>query len=219
LLQDLTKARLLEAAGEEFAANGFDGATIRSICARAGAKNIAAINYHFKDKEHLYEAALLEAHECSKDRGDLSHFEGIPPAERLRAFVRRFLLNVMEKDRRNTWHDALMLREMIQPSEASDTLVRESIRPRFVFLLATLRELCPDADDRRLHALAFSVVGQCLHYKVARPISVRLVGIEAYGLLDPDFLTDHITTMILAALGLAPPFCERAEVLVEKGGG
>jgi AcrR family transcriptional regulator len=217
LSQDLTKARLLEAAGEEFAANGFEGATVRSICARAGAKNIAAINYHFKDKEHLYEAALLEAHACSKDRGDLARLDGLAPEERLRAFIQKFLRDVIGKDRRNTWHDALMLREMIQPSSAADTLVREVIRPRFVFLTATLRELCPEADERRLRALAFSVVGQCLHYKVAQPISIRLVGDEAYAQLDPDYLTDHITSMVLAALGLAPPICQRAEVPCSEG--
>jgi TetR/AcrR family transcriptional regulator, regulator of cefoperazone and chloramphenicol sensitivity len=217
LSNELTKARLLEAAGEEFAAQGFDGATIRSICARAGTKNIAAVNYHFQDKEHLYEAALIEAHACSKDRGDLAQFEGVPPEERLRAFVRKFLLDALGEDRRNTWHDALMFREMIQPSAASDALVREVIRPRFVWLIATLRELCPEADERRLHALAFSVVGQCLHYRVARPISVRLVGADAYAQLDPAYLTDHITTMILAALGLAPTFCERAEVTCREG--
>ena len=34
--EDPTRMRLLEAAGEEFAANGFDSARIRSICQRAG---------------------------------------------------------------------------------------------------------------------------------------------------------------------------------------
>ena len=51
--QDLTKARLLEAAGEEFAEKGFELARVRAICERAGA-NLAAINYHFGDKEQLY---------------------------------------------------------------------------------------------------------------------------------------------------------------------
>ena len=67
------------------------------------------------------------------------------------------LTSVLDEGRRNTWHDALMLRELILPSAACDTLVRESIRPRFAFLIGTLRELCPTADDRKLHALAFSI--------------------------------------------------------------
>ena len=64
--QDTTKARLLEAAGEEFAEKGFEGATIRSIIERARA-NIAAVNYHFGDKERLYIQAVIEAHRCGVD--------------------------------------------------------------------------------------------------------------------------------------------------------
>ncbi len=58
-VQDTTKDRLLEAAGEEFAEKGFEMARVRTICERAGA-NIAAVNYHFGDKEQLYVQAVLE---------------------------------------------------------------------------------------------------------------------------------------------------------------
>ena len=56
-----TRNRLLNAAGEVFAEKGFKSATVRAICDRAGA-NIAAVNYHFGDKEHLYSEVLRFAH-------------------------------------------------------------------------------------------------------------------------------------------------------------
>jgi AcrR family transcriptional regulator len=217
LPHDPTKERLLEAAGEEFAVKGFDGATIRSISQRAGA-NIAAVNYHFGDKERLYEAAVIEAHACSHDPLEEGSMVDGSPEENLRLYVRRFLTNVMGSDRKATWHDALMIRELLQPTAASDSLVRISIRPRFERLLMLLRALCPEADERRLHALAFSVVGQVLHYKAARSISVRLVGDEAYARLDLDYLADHIASFSLAALGLAPPIGNRDEAVLAKGG-
>ena len=57
---DDPRQRLLETAGQIFAEKGFDGATVREICRRAGV-NIAAVNYYFRDKERLYIEAVKEA--------------------------------------------------------------------------------------------------------------------------------------------------------------
>ena len=82
---DATKDRLIEAAGREFAEKGFEAARIRTICDRAGA-NLAAVNYHFGDKEQLYRVVLLEAYRrrsttVTPELGDL------PAAEKLRGAV------------------------------------------------------------------------------------------------------------------------------------
>ena len=73
--QDPTKVRLLEAAGEEFAEKGYELARVRSICERAGA-NLAAVNYHFGDKEQLYLDVLREAHRCGMEPGGWSGSRG-----------------------------------------------------------------------------------------------------------------------------------------------
>ena len=98
-----------------------------------------------------------------------------------------------------------MLREMLHPTSASDVLIRERIRPRFEQLQQILRQFCPEADERKLNALSFSVIGQCLHYRMARPVVERLIGPEAYQSLDLDYLTDHITSFCLAGLRCLPP--------------
>jgi len=200
---DPTKSKLLEAAGEEFAEKGFDGATIRGICTRAGV-NLAAVNYHFGDKEQLYVQAVMEAHRCGVAMPTDEEAAAGSPAERFRRHIRHFLANVLAVDSERSWHHALMLRELVRPGLASETLVREVIRPKFERLMGLLREFCPEADERRLHALTFSVVGQCMHYRMTRPMSRRLIGDAAYDALDLDYLTDHITDFTLAALGRAP---------------
>jgi AcrR family transcriptional regulator len=202
--QDPTKVRLIEAAGEEFADKGFDATRIRSICDRAGA-NVAAVNYHFGDKEQLYVETVLDAHRCSMELGEYDAAVAAGPAEQLRSFIHHFLTRVLAINHPQDWRHRLMLREMLQPTSASDVLVRESIRPHFERLQQVMRQFCPEADERKLNALTFSVIGQCLHYKMARPVTERLIGQEALGALDLEFLTDHITSFCLAALGSIPP--------------
>jgi AcrR family transcriptional regulator len=214
---DQTKARLLEAAGEEFAQNGFEGARVRSICTRAGV-NLAAVNYHFGDKEQLYLQAVLEAHRCGVEMpGDLEFFAGAP-AEQLRRYIRHFLTHILALNQAG-WHQNLILREMMRPTKASETLVETVIRPRFERLVRVLAQVCPSADARHLHVIAFSVIGQCVHYKTGRLISQRLIGAEEMASLDIEFLTDHITAFSLAALGLAPPLDEagRSDARAEPG--
>src|SRR5215470_12377032 len=55
-----TRGELLESAGHIFAEKGFDRATGKEICERAGA-NSAAINYYFGGMDGLHAAVLEEA--------------------------------------------------------------------------------------------------------------------------------------------------------------
>ena len=57
--QDSTRQRLLEAALEVFAELGYEGASSREICRRAGA-NGAALNYHWGSKQALWTAVCDE---------------------------------------------------------------------------------------------------------------------------------------------------------------
>src|SRR5438128_488520 len=100
-VQDATKTRLLEAAGEEFAEKGFAAARVRSICRKAGA-NPAAVNYHFGDKERLYIEAVIEANRCGSTLIPDAIFDAGTPTEQLRMFVGHFLENVLAM-RENTW--------------------------------------------------------------------------------------------------------------------
>ncbi|HQL53649.1 MAG: CerR family C-terminal domain-containing protein [Phycisphaerae bacterium] len=198
--QPATRQRLLDAAGEVFAERGFRLATVRDICQRAGA-NIAAINYHFRDKEGLYAAVLRDAHQAAHEKypptlGLTAH---ATPEERLRAFVRSLLARMLDLGR-PAWHGLLMAREMLEPTAAFDTFITDSIRPRYRLLAEIVRDLCPAADsDEKRNLLANSIVGQCLHYHHARHLLARLLPGQRWP-TDVDRLTDHIVRFSLAAL-------------------
>jgi AcrR family transcriptional regulator len=200
---DDTRQRLIEAAGEVFAEHGFRAATVRDICARARA-NLAAVNYHFGDKFGLYVEAVQAAH-CGNTEMLNPHWPaGMDARTKLRVFIREWLKHFLD-ERRPAWQAKLMLREMAEPTEACAKLVEAYIRPMAQSLHDILIELLPaevTEEDRWL--IGFSIVGQCLFYKVHRPVAELLFGKEKYHELDLDRLSEHIGRFSLAALGQGP---------------
>lgn len=53
-----TRTRLLDAATSLFAMQGIHGLSLRAVAQQAGARNTAAVHYHFKDREGLLGAVL-----------------------------------------------------------------------------------------------------------------------------------------------------------------
>jgi AcrR family transcriptional regulator len=195
--------RLLEAGQAAFADRGFDGATVRDICRRAGV-NIAGVTYHFGGKEGLYVEAVKHAHTCAARMDDFPvPPPGTPPADKLRVFIREMVGRMHAPA--GTTAMKLMMREAADPGRAVGVVVDEFIRPVAFALRGILRELLPGLDEPRLLATGFSVIGQILFYRQNRPVSELIFGKAAVDALDVNLVTDHVTRFTLAALGLADP--------------
>ncbi|MES2790329.1 MAG: CerR family C-terminal domain-containing protein [Planctomycetota bacterium] len=203
-IQEQTRDRLLEAAGEIFAEFGYRATTVREICQR-GKANVAAVNYYFGDKMALYIATVERAHCSGPELLDVVWPTGWTPQQKLAVFIRQWLEQQLAEDR-PTWHMRLMLREMSDPTDACVKLVEAYIRPMANTLRGIIHELVPgDLAEQRGWMIGFSIVSQCLFYKVHRPIAELLVGREEYSQLNLPLLADHITRFSLAALGQGEP--------------
>jgi TetR/AcrR family transcriptional regulator, regulator of cefoperazone and chloramphenicol sensitivity len=193
-----TRRRLLEAAGEVFAEKGFRDATVREIC-RRGKSNIAAVNYHFKDKKRLYTSVLRYAHSCAK--------EAFPPVgnltdsleDRLRNFIMQFLRRMLDPGR-PSWHGRLMGREMAEPTSALALVVEHEIMPQVKMLEDIVREMMPGVSPAIAGRCAMSVVGQILHYHFARPVLKRINPVYANIDSQIDALADHIMNFSLGGI-------------------
>jgi AcrR family transcriptional regulator len=176
-----TRSRLLAAAAELFAERGYHGTTVREIALRAGA-NVAAANYHFGSKEALYLGVLrtqfASIHQLLERRR-------IAPDERELARLRRRDLIALLHSRVQTMlevligpppglHGTLMIREMMDPSEALPVIVAEFIRPQIDEVGAILRRLVPELPEAEIERSVFSIIGQIMFYRLTRPVQLLL---------------------------------------------
>ena len=197
--EENTRDRILSAAGEVFAEQGFEGATVRAITERAGV-NLAAVNYHFRDKAELYTRVVVDA--CSARTAFREAMAGAgSPEEQLRSLIYRFLEYLLDPARPD-WKRRLMAREMANPTTALDELVEKNIRPlRDEFLIPTLRELTGGCFNRRqLSYIGSSVMGQCLYFLQSRPIIDRLNPDFKIGKTEITEIAEHITRFSLGGI-------------------
>jgi AcrR family transcriptional regulator len=195
---DDTREKVLRAAEEIFADRGFDGATVREICLRAGA-NVAAVNYYFGDKLSLYTEVLqrfartLDVEAAVADRGT-------PPEDLLRTIIRMRLRSVFASDHPD-WLFRVMLHEWVRPTPAMDQVINETLRPlydRFRQIIGGILGLPPDHEKTRL--CVHSIIGQAIHYVQARPILARLWPELEMTPDQVDRIADHIADFSLAYL-------------------
>jgi TetR/AcrR family transcriptional regulator, regulator of cefoperazone and chloramphenicol sensitivity len=173
-LAEGTRHKLLDSAGEVFAESGYQAATVRAICARAGV-NIALVNYHFGDKLELYTEVLRHSIGASENgiiRKALA--SDAPPEEAFRDLIHAMLQRVCRADRPG-WQFRLMMHELAQPTPAMANVMDETMRPiydRFRELIGTMLGLPPDDEKTRL--CTHSVIAQVVHYVHARKVVARL---------------------------------------------
>src|SRR5262245_5108195 len=148
-----TRARVLAAATELFAARGFHATTVRDIAQRARV-NVASGHYHFGSKKELYVEvlraqfagirALLRRHRAAISPAELAGLSR-PALERaLEARIGAMLELLVGPP--PVPHAALMQREMCDPSEVLPLVVNEFIVPMVDEMAAIIARLAPGLD-------------------------------------------------------------------------
>lgn len=198
-----TKRRLIHAAGEVFSQVGFRAGTIREICRRANA-SVSAVNYHFRDKAGLYGAVFEYAHcwALEKYPHDMGLSETATAEDRLRAFIRSFLLRILG-DGFPAWHGRLIAQETANPSGVLSKLAETAIRPMDEYLDGIIRELIRRENPLRepqgplVRLCRMNIIGQCIFHFHARQF-MRFPGSEHF---EPSQIADLAEQIARFSLG------------------
>ncbi len=192
-----TRRRLVEAAGQVFARRGLHGATIKQITDKAQV-NLAAVNYHFKDKFALYAAVIRHALSIKG-----SPLERIAPTGSPRRRMRSLIAGLIEDiydPARPAWLTPLLAHEFTEPTEAITEVIDELLRPRADRVHGLVRFIVgPGASEQQVVRAAMSVLSQCFMILYNRQVLQRLYP-ELMGADQKRQIIDHITQFSMAGL-------------------
>ncbi len=161
-----TYKSLLTTASEVFAEEGYRDATIAEICKRARA-NVAAVNYHFGNKETLYREAwrhsFLESIKAHPPDGGVS--DNAPLEERLRGRVTALLHRIADENNKDFF---IVHKELVNPTGLLEEVMRKELRPLHEKMETLVRELLgPRASDMEVRFCVISIISQCINPMVA----------------------------------------------------
>jgi AcrR family transcriptional regulator len=196
-----TAKSLLAAASEVFAEKGYRDATIAEICEQARA-NIAAVNYHFGDKETLYietwRYCFSESIKAHPPDGGVS--DDAPPQERLRGSVAALLHRIADGVNREF---LIVQKELANPTGLLNEVMREELWPLQERMEILVRELLgPHVSDMQVWFCVISIISQCINPMVA--IKGRKEKREGKGgppgIDDIEAYSNHVVKFSLAGI-------------------
>ncbi len=199
-----SREKIIDAAAEVFGRRGYKAATVREICKKADV-NVAAVNYYFQGKEGLYREVTRDMIAKTFERYPvtLKTEAGAPPEQRLQTFIRAVLFRLLAPDGLSGYpgKGQLVARELADPSPILDGIVEDFIRPTAATLGGIVLELLgPSATEKEVMKCQVSVIGQCFHYALARPILTRLTPFEFSNQEIIEELARHVARFSLAGI-------------------
>lgn len=182
------RARLMEAARNLFAQQGYAAVSTRSVAEAAGA-NPAMIHYYFGSKQGLYEAMIGDTFTpLFEHLGQL-----LGPGSPETAPIRRFFESYMRVLGANPWMPPLILREVVAENGKLRQWFIRQFASRGGGLLARLVQVEQSAGRLRADLdptlTALSMVSLAVFPFVAMPIASAVFGVR----VKPDYLDILVT--------------------------
>lgn len=211
-----TQSRLIDVATSQFAAVGYKDATIRTICREAHA-NVAAVNYHFRDKAGLYREVLESAFAIVNQTTEraIEEGRGKSPEDKLRAYIRVHCEAILASNGPNILQQ-LIHREAQEPTPGLDDVLERTFKPRFEYLFSVVGELLTlPPSDPRVRLTACSIHGSIVQFR-QNPVSERLSA-HLNIAFSPAQVTEHLLVFSLAAIEGYRPWRSRPPVPRTRG--
>lgn len=194
---DITKSKILEAAGQLIAQNGFAQTTNKEI-AKLAEVDLAAINYHFDGRDGLYSAVLAEAHTHYINEQQLLALvdSPLPPTQKLETFFATLVSKLVEKD---VWHSKVFIRELFSPTSHLQAFMQSDGARKFQAVRKIISQVSElDENHPALLPCVLSVVAPCMMLLIVG--SNLPAPIQDISKMNAQQLVKHLMTFSLAGL-------------------
>lgn len=179
-----TKEKILNTAHHLFAQKGMYGVSVREI-ANACDVNVAAINYHFSNKENLYAQTILTSmNRVEEDITSIYKDQGITdPIE----FAQKILDYFMENSEELRSVLIMLSSSDDAPKELVEKLQKYKGPPGGHILAQVIKSACPNASDEDLHWVVRSVIGIIMHKSMIMGNKSICTSMEEVGITADTF--------------------------------
>jgi len=199
-----TRQALIAAGLHLFGHQGYAATSTRELAGRAQT-NIASIAYHFGGKSGLHQACAREVANLITTAVGTMGAGGIPATpqeaqDRIEAMFRAIVMLLVGAPKAADMV-AFMMRELTTPGEVVDLIFDEFLEPRHkdmcsLWASATGR----DADDEEVKLVIFSMLGQVIYFRIARPFVERRMGWDGIDQTETRKIADMIIANLRATL-------------------
>lgn len=183
-----TRERMIEAATEEFAAHGFEGASTRTVAENAGARH-TLVTYHFEGKEGLWLAVMDQVVRSFTNRQieRLEGLRGVDEVVQLRLLLEEFVrysaadLNIHK----------LMTHAASHASPQLDKIIADYLRSYFEMVAGLIRAAQAKGAfvEGDPYHLQYLFIGAATRIFMQYPEVSRVMGQSP---LDPAFIDRHV---------------------------
>lgn len=197
---ETARDRILAAAEEVIAEQGYGGTSLRRIAVRAGVP-VTLISYHFGTKLELYRAIfrLRVPTIIGQRKTGLEIARMEPDLDRRLDLVVRALIVPMLGLRKSGHFGTIVAREVIEAGNSERGLFAEMFDPVAEMILQALAECLPDWTPSEIHYAYNTMLGSMMYFMADTGRIVRLSG----GAADPDRTEEAARHMVdILAAGL-----------------
>ena len=172
-MENPTREKLINAAIELFALEGYSATSIRQITKRAGV-NSSLISYYFNGKQGLYRATLENQFDSVLQFIKKTSTENLSPEN----IIKEYAYTIEKINRKSPLFSKIIFREILEPSKALNEIIAKRIKSLFDILSQAIQEGINKKifrDDIDIHYIVLMIAGIINFYFLARPIRTELI--------------------------------------------